>query len=180
MNKSRTQRYTILLLLAFVVDSVLQYYLPYNFSKNTIVFIPSITYVMFTLLNNTIDPEFRYMFASAMGLIYSMVYGQNSGIYILIFCLIAFIGQMYMKKGSYSIMEAFVMVGVSLLIKEGIVYLYRLFMHDSNQFILSFIQYRLLPTVLGNLVLFFVVYYIYDYFKIELTMVDFLGEMELK
>ena len=50
MNK-KLYRYYLVMALSFVVDSVINYYLPFNFDKSGITIIPYTSLMMFTLLN---------------------------------------------------------------------------------------------------------------------------------
>ena len=56
MNK-QLYRYYLVMALSFVVDSIISYYLPYNFDKLGITIVPCVSLMMFTLLNNTIGDE---------------------------------------------------------------------------------------------------------------------------
>ena len=60
MNK-KLYRYYLVMALSFMVDSVINYYIPFNFDKSGITIIPCIGLMMFTLLNNTIGDEHRYL-----------------------------------------------------------------------------------------------------------------------
>ena len=60
MNK-KLYRYYLVMALSFMVDSVINYYIPFNFDKSGITIIPCIGLMMFTLLNNTIGDEHRYI-----------------------------------------------------------------------------------------------------------------------
>ena len=71
MNK-KLYRYYLVMALSFIIDSVISYYLPFNFDKSGITIIPYISLMMFTLLNNTIGNEHRYIFATVSGLYYAI------------------------------------------------------------------------------------------------------------
>lgn len=180
MKNKRLIRYSIILILCFILDNVISYYIPYNFAKTSIVVIPCISISMFTLLNNTIDETNRYGFALIMGMIYTVVYGNSLAIYIFLYLLFAFIGKIYMKKGVFNFFEALLMVVVNLSLKEFIIYGFKFFMHETNQPLLLFLQYRFLPTLVFNLVIFGLVYYIYNIFKIEIKEVDFVDRNILR
>ena len=83
--------------LSFIIDSVISYYLPFNFDKSGITIIPYISLMMFTLLNNTIGNEHRYIFATVSGLYYAIVYANSLLIYVLLYCMYAFLGKKYTK-----------------------------------------------------------------------------------
>ncbi len=101
MNK-QLYRYYLVMALSFVVDSIISYYLPYNFDKLGITIVPCVSLMMFTLLNNTIGDEHRYIFATVTGLYYAIVYANSLLIYVLLYCVYAFFGKKYTKLATYT------------------------------------------------------------------------------
>ena len=104
MNK-QLYRYYLVMALSFVVDSIISYYLPYNFDKLGITIVPCVSLMMFTLLNNTIGDEHRYIFATVTGLYYAIVYANSLLIYVLLYCVYAFFGKKYTKLATYTPLE---------------------------------------------------------------------------
>ena len=66
--------------------------------------------MMFSLLVKTIDGAERYFFAAICGVYYSIVYSNSLAIYILIYCLIAFVRSYIVKLESFSLIESMVFV----------------------------------------------------------------------
>ena len=104
MNK-QLYRYYLVMALSFVVDSIISYYLPYNFDKLGITIVPCVSLMMFTLLNNTIGDEHRYIFATVTGLYYAIVYANSLLIYVLLYCVYAFFGKKYTKLATYTLIR---------------------------------------------------------------------------
>ncbi|MEG0592594.1 MAG: hypothetical protein RR512_04730, partial [Coprobacillus sp.] len=77
--------------ICFIIDSTIGYFLPYNYTKTGITIVPCIGLMMFSLLVRTVDGAERYFFAAICGVYYSIVYSNSLAIYILIYCLVAFI-----------------------------------------------------------------------------------------
>ena len=91
--------------LSFIIDSVISYYLPFNFDKSGITIIPYISLMMFTLLNNTIGNEHRYIFATVSGLYYAIVYANSLLIYVLLYCMYAFFRKKVYKISNFYVIR---------------------------------------------------------------------------
>ena len=146
MNK-KLYRYYLVMALSFIIDSVISYYLPFNFDKSGITIIPYISLMMFTLLNNTIGNEHRYIFATVSGLYYAIVY--------------AFLGKKYTKLATFTLLEMFIAVIVTIIVQEVVLYWLMWITNITQLSIVIFLKNRLLPTVLFNLVLIAPVYFIH-------------------
>ena len=100
----------LVVFLCFVVDSTIHYFLPYNFTKTGITITPYLGLMMFALLVRTIDGAERYFFATICGLYYSVVYANSLAIYILIYCLIAFVRSYLFKLDTLNIIESIIIL----------------------------------------------------------------------
>lgn len=160
MNK-QLYRYYLVMALSFVSDSVLNYYLPFNFDKSGITIVPCIGLMMFTLLNNTIGDEHRYIFATVTGLYYAVVYANSLLIYVLLYCLYAFLGKRYTKLAAYTLLEMFIAVIVTIIVQELVLYWLVWITNITQLSIVMFLTNRLFPTVVVNLFLIMPVYYIH-------------------
>ena len=160
MNK-QLYRYYLVMAISFVIDSVISYYLPFNFDKLGITIIPCIGIMIFTLLNNTISDEHRYIFATVTGLYYAVVYANSLSIYVLLYCLYAFFGKKYTKLAAYTLLEMFIAVIVTIIVQECVIYWLMWITNVTQLSVLTFITNRLLPTVGINLLLIAPVYFIH-------------------
>ena len=160
MNK-KLYRYYLVMALSFVVDSVINYYLPFNFDKSGITIITYTSLMMFTLLNNTIGNEHRYIFATVSGLYYAIVYANSLLIYVLLYCMYAFLGKKYTKLATFTLLEMFIAVIVTIIVQEVVLYWLMWITNITQLSIVIFLKNRLLPTVLFNLVLIAPVYFIH-------------------
>lgn len=157
----------VVVFLCFVFDSVISYFLPYNFAKKFITIVPCTGLMMFSLLVKTIEGPERYFFASICGVYYSVIYSNSLAIYILIYCLIAFIRSYIVKLEKFNLLESIVFC-ISTVFSQEIMVYWLMWITKTTQYpITSFLMMRIAPTLLANLILFIGVYVIYNKVKIE-------------
>ena len=106
MKENYLYKCFITLFICFIIDSTISFFLPYNYTKTSITIIPCIGLMMFALLVKTVKGPERYFFAAVSGVYYSVVYSNSLAIYILIYCLIAFVRSYIIKIESLSLIEA--------------------------------------------------------------------------
>ncbi len=167
MKENYLYKCFITLFICFIIDSTISFFLPYNYTKSSITIIPYIGLMMFALLVKTVEGPERYFFAAVSGVYYSVVYSNSLAIYILIYCLIAFVRSYIIKIESFSMIESSVFCISTILVEEIIVYWLMWITNMTNYSLTNFTLMRLLPTVLFNFVLSFLVYWVYNYIKIE-------------
>jgi len=167
MKENYLYKCFITILICFVVDSTISYFLPYNFTKSSITIVPCIGLMMFALLVKTIEGPERYFFAAVCGVYYSVVYSNSLAIYILIYCLIAFVRSYIIKIDSFSLIESSVFCISTIFVEEIVVYWLMWITNMTNYPLTRFLLMRLLPTLIFNFVLSFLVYWIYNHIKIE-------------
>ncbi len=167
MKENYLYKCFITLFICFIIDSTISFFLPYNYTKTSITIIPCIGLMMFALLVKTVKGPERYFFAAVSGVYYSVVYSNSLAIYILIYCLIAFVRSYIIKIESLSLIEASVFCVSTILVEEIIVYWLMWITNMTNYSLLNFALMRLLPTLALNLVLSFLVYWVYNHIKIE-------------
>lgn len=167
MMKNKLVRFLVVMFVCFVIDSILRYYLPHDLLKTGLTIVSYVGVMMFTFLNNDIDEERRYFFALVCGVYYSVIYGNSVFIYMLLFLIYAFIGKQYMKKATFTYFEALAIVVLTIFIQESVLYLLMWITGITKLYVLTFIVWRLLPTLLFNAVIFNAVYFIHDKIKLE-------------
>ena len=122
---------------------------------------------MFALLVRTIDGAERYFFATICSLYYSVVYANSLAIYILIYCLIAFVRSYLFKLDTLNIVESTIFCVLTIFAQECIVYWLMWITNMTRYPMVSFVVMQLLPTLLLNAVLSVIIYWIYNKVKIE-------------
>lgn len=167
MMKNKLVRSLIVMFICFVIDSLLRYYFPHDLLKTGLTIVSYIGVMMFTFLNNDIDEERRYFFALICGVYYSVIYGDSVFIYMLLFLIYAFIGKQYMKKATFTYFEALAMVILTIFMQETVLYLLMWITGITKLFVMTFIVWRLLPTLLFNAIIFNIVYFVHDKIKLE-------------
>lgn len=157
----------IVIFACFVLDSTIGFFLPYNYAKTGITIVPCIGLMMFTMLIKTIDGAERYFFATVCGLYFSIIYSNSLAIYILIYCLIAFVRSYIIKLESFNLLESMIFCIVTIFAQEVILYWLMWITNITRYSVSSFLLMRILPTLLVNAVLSIGVYWIYNQVKIE-------------
>ncbi len=156
----------IVVIICFVVDSTISFFLPYNYTKTGIFIVPCIGLMMFALLVKTIEGAERYLFAALCGLYYSVVYSNSLAIYILVYLMISFY-RTFFKLEKLTLIEAVIYCGSTVLLQEVMLYWIMWITNITRYPIISFLIMRLLPTLCFNMILSIGVYWIYNKVKIE-------------
>ena len=148
----------IIILLCFVIDSTISYFLPYNFTKTSITLTPYFSLMMFCMLVKTIEGAERYFFASICGVYYSVVYTNSLAIYILIFALIAFVRSYIYKFDKLSFFEMMIFCVLTIFSQEFVLYWLMKVTGITFMKVISVLLMRILPTIGLNIVLYVFVY----------------------
>lgn len=160
MNK-RIIPYFITMFICFVIDSAIVYFLPYDFTKTGLMVVPCAGLMMFTLLNNSIDKESRYIFAVIVGLYFAVIYANSLAIYVLLYCIYAFFGRMYMKSSTFTYIEALIAIVLTIFVQESVLYWLMWITNITELSILQFVLLRLLPTIGFNVIFSIPLFFIY-------------------
>lgn len=167
MRENYLYKCFITILICFLIDSTMSFFLPYNFTKSSVTIIPCIGLMMFALLVKTVEGPERYFFAAVCGVYYSVIYSNSLAIYILIYCLIAFVRSYIIKVDPLALIEASVFCVSTIFVEEIVVYWLMWITNMTNYTLNNFILMRLLPTLGVNFVFSFLVYWVYNQIKIE-------------
>ena len=154
-------------LLCFVVDSVISFFMPYNHLKISTSIVPYCGLMIFSLLVKTIDVPERYFFGAICGIYYSVVYSHSLVIYILVYSLIAFVRSYIVKIEEFSFVESLLFSLSTVIFCEAMVYWLMWITNSTNYLLASFVTNRLLPTLGFNIILSAVVYLIFQNIKLE-------------
>ncbi|MFR1449052.1 MAG: rod shape-determining protein MreD [Beduini sp.] len=147
--------------LAFVMDSVLTYFIPFDFTKSSYMFVPCIGLMTFTLINNQLKKEEYLTYAIIVGGYYAILYADSLFVYVLIYSVIAYFGRVYMKYSSYSLIESYLFVFSTIIFQEVVIYLMMTLTQVTDLGLIKYLTLRLLPTLVLNSVLFVIVYYVH-------------------
>lgn len=152
-----------LLWLAFMLDSVLTYFIPFDFTKSSPMCISCMGLMTFTLINNELKDEEYIFFAVLAGAYYSILYADSLFIYILIYAVVAYLGRKYMKYSSYSFIESYLFIFSTIIFQEIVIYIMMILSQVTKLGIIKYLTLRLLPTLILNSVLFIFVFHGYRY-----------------
>lgn len=167
MTDSYLFKCIMLVIACFVLDSTISYFLPYNYTKVGMTIVPCLGLMMFSMLVRTVDGAERYLSAAICSVYYSIVYSNSLAIYILIYCLIAFVRSYLFKLESLSLIESMIFCILTIFAQECVVYWLMWITNMTRYPIVSFLTMRMLPTLIVNLVLSVGVYWVYNKVKIE-------------
>ena len=166
MNKAFPRIF--LLWFAFMLDSVLTYFIPFDYLKSSFMFISCMGLMTFTLINNELKDEEYLAYAVLTGTYYSIMYADSLYIYILIYVIIARLGRKYMKYSSYSFIESYLFCFSTIIFQEVVIYIMMILSKVTKLGLVKFLTLRLLPTLIMNSVLFIGVFYGYHYLNKKL------------
>ena len=159
----------ITMLICFTLDSIISYFMPLNFSKEGITIVPSIALMMYLLLVKTIEGADRYFFGAICGLYYSIVYSNSLAIYILIYVIIAFVRSYIVKIEEFSFLEAIMLSILTIFAQEAVVYWLMKITNTTKMIFSQFLVMRIVPTLICNIILFIVVFFVYKKIRIEVS-----------
>jgi cell shape-determining protein MreD len=166
MNK-KTGLYFAVIAVCFAIDSTIVYFLPFDFSREGIVIVPCVGLIVWTYFNNIIEDDQRYLFATLAGLYYAVVYANSLLIYVLLYCLYAFLGRRYMKLSRFSLFEAIVIISLTIFVQEVVLYWLMWITNVTAISIVRFAMYRLVPTFIFNVVLSIPLFYLHKKLRFE-------------
>lgn len=159
---SKQEARLVLIIGSFMIDSVLAYFLPYSFDKTGIMLIPCFGLIMFTFINHHLKSSLDcFVYPVGVGLYYCVVYTNLLLIYVLIYALIGFIGRKYERISSFTFFESLLFCFIAFSIKEFILYAFMKFITVTNLSIMNFISLRYLPSLVLNLILFIIAYFVF-------------------
>ena len=157
------------MLICFTLDSIISYFMPLNFSKEGITIVPSIALMMYLLLVKTIEGADRYFLGAICGLYYSIVYSNSLAIYILIYVIIAFVRSYIVKIEEFSFLEAIMLSILTIFAQEAVVYWLMKITNTTKMIFSQFLVMRIVPTLICNIILFIVVFFVYKKIRIEVS-----------
>ncbi len=152
-----------LLWLAFMLDSVLTFFIPFDFTKSSPIFISCMGLMMFTLINNELKDEEYLTYAVLAGGYYSILYADSLFVYILIYCVVAYFGRKYMKYSSYSFIESYIFIFSTIIFQEVVIYIMMIISRVTQLDVIKYLTLRLFPTLILNSFLFVCVFYGYKW-----------------
>lgn len=170
MNKDNILYKSFLIMFfCFVIDSIIGYFMPLNFSKEKVTIIPSVALMMYLLLIKNIKGAERYYFGAICGTYYSIVYANSLAIYILIYVFIAFFRTYIIKFEKFSFFEALVLSLLTIFTQECVVYWLMKITNITLLNMNSFLLKHVFPTLGVNILLFIGVYIVYKKMRIEVS-----------
>ena len=156
---NKLAKYIIMVVIAFAIDSTIFYFLKHDTKGITII--PYIGLMLWTLLNNEIIDDDRYIFASSVGAYYAIVYANSLLIYLLLYGIYAFFGRRYMKLSKFTLFEAMIVIVLTIFVQEVVIYWLMWITNVTAISFMHFSLYRLLPTLLCNTILSIPLYYLH-------------------
>ena len=160
--KNRLIRSFIIIVVAYLINGLLVYMLPYPFTKQGAIIVPALGLLCFTMLVNDLDdPTERYFFSAICGLYYSIVYSNGLAAYVLIYIVIAFVRTNFFSTNRLGFMQFAVFAMSIVAFKEIFIYMLEFSTRATSLPVYLFVIQRLLPTIIVNGILSIFVYGIY-------------------
>lgn len=174
MKNNQIFKNFLIMIVCYLIDSVINFFIPTNMTRSGVTFVPCIGLLMFSLLTVTIhEKSERFFFGAACGLYYSVCYSNSLLVYVLIYCLITFVRTYIYRNDNITMLEFFVYGTIIILFKELVIYWLMLITRSTFIGILHFITMRMIPTLLMNLVFIPFIYLVYKKFDFYIEPNDF-------
>ncbi|MBO6046945.1 MAG: hypothetical protein J6P61_04240 [Erysipelotrichaceae bacterium] len=174
MRRSQLITNFIIMIVCFILDSSIAYFLPYNLTKLGVTFIPSLGLMMFILLCKTLQDRYeRFFFATICGFYYAITYTNSMLIFILIYTVIAFARTYVVYEEPLSLMTYMLFAAIVLGFKEIVIYFFLRTIQMTYLSMRMYVLLRFLPTVLINLLFAPVIYLTYNWFEFEVKPNEF-------
>lgn len=149
------------LVICFMFDSILSYFLPFDFAKSGIMMIPCIGLMMFSILCMYSKDSRKLAFATMVAAYYAILYADSLAFYVLVYGLITYYAQFYHYHVSESYLGDMLFVVSTVFLQESMVYLLMKGIGLTALNVTSYVIYRMIPTLCLNLLLSLPVVYIY-------------------
>ena len=178
----KNKQYGILLtkmMLLFLIDSVITYFLPYQTGTVSIVIVPYIGLLTFCLLVLPLEHRIAYSFTFFTGLYYSIVYCDSNMIYVVLFLFAALYIRRFIHIGAINWLEFMFYGNSTISAFELMVYFMMWITNITEVSLTSFLLYRWIPTILFGMVSSLVIFYIYIHnLKTEEKNYDYYNQRE--
>lgn len=174
MKNNQILKNFLIMFVCYLIDSVINYFIPTNINRSGLTFVPCIGLLMFSLLTITVhDKSERFFFSAACGLYYTVCYSNSLMVYILIYCAITFVRTYIDRNDNMTCLEFIVYAILIVTFKEFVVYWLMLISRFTYIGVIQFITMRYLPTLVMNVVFAPIVYLVYKQFDIYIEPNDF-------
>ncbi len=149
----------LLFLFLFVFESIFIEFLPLKMFGNEVIFVPRLLLIAILFFTIFGDVKQGILTGFIMGLLFDVVYTGILGIYLVLFPLIAFLVSKIMKalQANAVILTFVSLVAITLL--EFAVYEMNYLIKITNMEFSAFLEKRLLPTLILNLLVTIIIGY---------------------
>lgn len=147
----------LFVIVCFVLDEVLAAIFPCSYLMNSLLFIPSLGFCAMILTVRKFTILDTCLFAFVCGIIYDTFLANTFLLHAIVFTIVASLLHLWTKHLTETALESFILVIVTLFVKDVLVYLYMSFQQVTEMsFMLWAERYELL-TLIGNGVLSFII-----------------------
>ncbi len=149
----------IIISLCFIFESIFVEVLPAELFKSSRILVPHFLIVSIIFVTIYISPKQGIMYGFIFGILFDIVYTEIIGIYLFMFPLVAYITSWIMKiLQTNIILVAFVAILGVVFLELG-VYEMNFIIGRTDMIFASFINVRLLPTLILNFIFIILVSY---------------------
>ena len=149
----------LLFIFLFVFESIFIEFLPLKMFGNEVILVPR--FLMVAILFFTIfgDVKQGIFTGFIIGFLFDVVYTGILGIYLVLFPAIAFLVSKIMKALQANVVILTFVSALAIALLEFAVYQMNIFIKITNMEFLMFVEKRLLPTLILNLILTIIIGY---------------------
>ena len=148
----------ITVLCCFWMDQCISILFPSSFLLQQMILIPSLGFCAILITVRKFDFISSILFAVLMGFVYELIFTQTFMIYPIVYAICILLLKFWSKQVGYSIIESSLLCIILVFVKELLVYLWMLFINATNLALINWMTRILLPSLLLNLVLVFVIF----------------------
>lgn len=149
----RTFLLPVLFTACFIFESIFLELTPAKYYTHDNIFVPHLLIIALIFLTIYGSRNFGLVYSFIFGLLYDVIYIEIIGVYMAIFPIVSYLISKIMKvlQNNLLIMTIVTLIGIALL--EVGVYYMNFLIHQTGMNFSTFLNDRLLPTIILNLVL---------------------------
>lgn len=151
----------IFVICGFFLDTILNLLVSNGFSSNAIVFIPCIGLCCLLLICKDLDVVNCFIVSMSFGMMYDFLLAKTNLLYAFLFVILAFIARSWSKHYTETVIEMILLLVSTIFIKEVLLYLFYSIFYGSDVAFETWFVFRVLPTLIFNGILSFIVIYFF-------------------
>lgn len=149
----------LILSVCFILESLYVEYFPNGVFGIHKIFVPHFLLIVLIIMGIYYVRNRTILYAFIFGLLFDAFYTGILGVYLFVFPLIVYITTSLMKVLQANIFVSAIVMIVDIAIAEFIVYGLNILISNTTMQAIDFLNLRLVPTLILNLVFYFIIFY---------------------